>query len=433
MQQGNISPAQWYRDTRESLPVQWILGGLRPGQSTLYDFQRRFDPIIDQLNTSVLKHHPSCEPRRATIDGTYVAANTTRHKLLNKSRLTERLLLLEHPPEQDGVTANVPRWLAPTERGKARQRNTYRHALNRIERLLEKNAKLPAWRRKPENKVLISPTDSEAPLGRDKQKTYRPLDNVQLVRDLDTDWITAYETLATNTDIGTLEGTLDRCQKLSASIPSQILTDASYATERDMMVCEQKGVTLYAPYRENTLSPSGKKKANKRYFKKEEFQWNGERQEYRCPGGEVLVRKSREYRMLTDGDRPRIYRYRCSPELCLACERSSLCTPSPQKGRSLRRSEREDLVESLRARMEKPESQELYRRRSASIERCFGEMQGFGEMRAHHGLSRFSRRGLQGAKTTVGLWVLLHNGLLWLKEITKTENTQKNNHPPPDF
>jgi len=70
---------------------------------------------------------------------------------------------------------------------------------------------------------------------------------------------------------------------------------------------------------------------------------------------------------------------------------------------------------------------ELYRRRSASIERCFGEM------KTHRGLSRFSRRGLQGAKTTVGLWVLLHNGLLWLKEIAKTENTQKNHHPPPDF
>jgi hypothetical protein len=248
-----------------------------------------------------------------------------------------------------------------------------------------------------------------------------------LIRDLDTDWITGYDTLASNTDIGTLEGTLDRCQKLSASIPLQILTDASYATERDMIVCEQKGITLYASYRENTLSSPQKGKVKKRYFKKEEFQWNGEQQEYRCPGGEVLVRCSREYRMLAEGVRPRVYRYRCSAATCLACEQSSHCTPSPHKGRSLRRSEREDLVESLRTRMAKPESQELYRRRSASIERCFGEM------KTHRGLSRFSRRGLQGAKTTIGLWVLLHNGLLWLKEINKTENSCKNEQLPPDF
>jgi len=41
------------------------MGNLCPGQSTLDDFQRRFDPMIDQLNTSGLKHHPSREPRRA--------------------------------------------------------------------------------------------------------------------------------------------------------------------------------------------------------------------------------------------------------------------------------------------------------------------------------------------------------------------------------
>ena len=48
-------------------------------------------------------------------------------------------------------------------------------------------------------------------------------------------------------------------------------------------------------------------------------------------------------------------------------------------------------------------------------------------------LTRFSRRGLRGAKTTIGLWTLLHNGLLWLDEKTKTENQQKTDSPPPDL
>jgi hypothetical protein len=54
-------------------------------------------------------------------------------------------------------------------------------------------------------------------------------------------------------------------------------------------------------------------------------------------------------------------------------------------------------------------------------------------MKLHRGLTRFSRRGLQGAKTTVGLWVLLNNGLLWLNEKDKAENTTKTNTTPPDF
>jgi hypothetical protein len=77
--------------------------------------------------------------------------------------------------------------------------------------------------------------------------------------------------------------------------------------------------------------------------------------------------------------------------------------------------------------LSEPESRELYRKRAASIERCFADM------KEHRGLERFSRRGLTGAKTTIGLWVLLHNGLLWLREKTQNEMTTKNNPPPPDF
>ena len=69
--------------------------------------------------------------------------------------------------------------------------------------------------------------------------------------------------------------------------------------------------------------------------------------------------------------------------------------------------------------MSDPESQELYRKRAASIERCFADMK--------------KHRGLTGAKTTVGLWALLHNGLLRQREKTQQETTTKNHTPPPDL
>jgi len=56
------------------------------------------------------------------------------------------------------------------------------------------------------------------------------------------------------------------------------------------------------------------------------------------------------------------------------------------------------------------------------------------KFRSHHQHThRFSRCGLTGAKTTVGLWVLLHNGLLWLREKTQNEITTKSNSPPHGF
>jgi len=52
---------------------------------------------------------------------------------------------------------------------------------------------------------------------------------------------------------------------------------------------------------------------------------------------------------------------------------------------------------------------------------------------AHRGLDRFSRRALTGAKTTVGLWTLFHNGHLWLRKKTQNEITKKSNSPPHGF
>jgi len=104
---------------------------------------------------------------------------------------------------------------------------------------------------------------------------------------------------------------------LSGLIPSEALADAGFATERDLIGCEQKGVTLYSPYRENTLVKSAEAKSPK-------------------------------YRNLTEGEQHRIFRYRCSPESCLACLQSSDCTSSPEHGSGHRKSEREDLVDALK-------------------------------------------------------------------------------------
>jgi len=112
---GNSSPAKWLRESRESLPVLWLLGGLRPGRTTFYEFPQRFDPIIDQFNAEVMKHAPG-EKQTVAIDGTFTAANTSRHRLLSKPRLLGRIELLRQALA--GTATQTPRWLARSERGK---------------------------------------------------------------------------------------------------------------------------------------------------------------------------------------------------------------------------------------------------------------------------------------------------------------------------
>ena len=421
---GNKSPVKWLRESRESLPVMWILGGLSPGRTTFYDFPRRFDTIIKPMNAEVLEHAPG-EKQTVAIDGTFIAANTSRSRLLSKPRLLERIELLQQ--NLAGAATETPYWLAFSEQGKRQQLHKYHCAVNQLDKRLASNAKLPPRRRKPEKKVRISPADSDAALGLDKLNTYRPLYNAQLARDVNTDWVLGYDVLPTNTDVGTLAGTLERCRELSGRVPPQILTDGRYATEQDLTDCERMGVTMYATYGENTLPKSPKEKSKKRLFKKDAFAWDAEGGAYRCPNGATLTLSCREHRYLSDGTRLPVLRFRCPLESCLACPQNTNCTPAPAKGRCVCRSEREDLIDSLRQRMLLPDAQTLYRRRAASIERCIGDM------KTHRGLTRFSRRGLTAAQTTVGLWILLHNGLLWLRGQTPAENTPEIDGHPPDF
>ncbi len=111
-------------------------------------------------------------------------------------------------------------------------------------------------------------------------------------------------------------------------------------------------------------------------------------------------------RRQSDGQINVMHSYRCSPQHCRACPRQTACSTNPHRGRSVKRSEHETLVEAHRARMATPEAKSLYRLRGQTVEL------GFAEFKQHRSLRQFSGRGLNRAKRQVGLMVLVHNLLV---------------------
>src|SRR5207245_9312915 len=109
----------------------------------------------------------------------------------------------------------------------------------------ENQARTASKRLAPQD-VRISPGDPEAALGLDKLKVYRPLYNVQLMPDLDTPLILAWEVFAQATDAATLPTLLERFRQATGHYPEAALADPSYATELDLAACAQAHVTLYA-------------------------------------------------------------------------------------------------------------------------------------------------------------------------------------------
>ena len=111
-------------------------------------------------------------------------------------------------------------------------------------------------------------------------------------------------------------------------------------------------------------------------------------------------------RRQADGEINIVHSYRCLPEHCRGCPLNQRCTKNPQRGRSVKRSEHESLIEAHRARMATDEAKTLYKKRKQTVEL------GFADIKQHRALRRFPRRGLPHARTQIGLLVLVHNLLM---------------------
>ncbi len=199
------SPAQWTKDVRESEPVRWLLFGLEPSRARLYDFRERLTPFWDDWNAQVLQQALTAEmtpAARMSLDSSSVAANASRRRLLNEERLQKRQRVIdEHLCGAQGgeALAEKPGWLATTKAGLHEQKQRYAHAAEVLRQRQEANAQRRSSKRQPADKVLVSPADPEAALARDKEGVFRPLYTVQLLRDLESPLIFAYDVLRRTT------------------------------------------------------------------------------------------------------------------------------------------------------------------------------------------------------------------------------------------
>ncbi len=411
MQSNRPSPAQWTRDIYESEPVRWLLFGMEPSRARLYDFRDRIAPFLPEWNAQVLGvavAEKMTAATRASLDSSSVAAHASRRQLLNEERLEKRRATIDLALQclTDGETVvDPPGWLAKTEDGLRQQKQRYRCAADVLRERQSANAQRRSCKRKPPDKVLVSPTDPEAVLARDKFNVFRPLYSVQLARDLDSPLVLAYDVLTQNNDNGVVEPMVEQMADHAGHKPDELLVDSGYVSMHHLEFCEQAGITLYGPCQENDFSVQNGKKMQcnqKTELPKSAFRWLPDEQSYQCPEGHRLLLSAKQTQRRADYPMT-LNLYTCPAEHCLACPRQKACTRSPHKGRSVSRMENEELLDALRARMQTDEAKRLYKLRSRTVELNYADL------KEHRGLRRFHCRGRYRAKAEAGSLVLAHN------------------------
>ena len=413
------SPSQWARDVKENDPLQWLVFGIKPSRSLLYRFRDRIGPYLDFWNQQVLRFARDrgiTNAKRASLDGSSVAANASRKLLANAERCEKRMELLDEAiaaVAQGRCLDKPPYWMAKTSRGRFEQRQRYQRVRQCLRKRHEDNARRRAWFRKPSEKILVSWADPESVFGLDKFRVYRPLYNVQLLRDLDSPLILAYDILARNTEFGTISRITEIAADLVGCIPETLLADSGYVSIRDLEFCEDRDITLYAPYKENDHSTVRKKKnrCNRHtQIPKSEFTWLEDAQTYQCPEGHLMRYNRKQAARRFDHEVLTFY-FVCPIEHCKACPRAKECTSGRKTGRQVTRMEKEELLEELIHRMSTDDAKTLYKLRCRTVELNFADM------KEHRGIRRFSCRGLRRVRNDVAATVLVHN-LLHVRRAT---------------
>jgi len=486
--QGQHQPAFWFFQAQQNRVVQWLLRGLRPARARWYAFRDRLVPFIDELNQQLLLLAHQRDLLHVTVpilDGTLLAANSSRHKLLNQKTLQRRLQLLEQagaadeadqadpPPatapigpllalpqhEPTGPLPALPQhdltaaaaaappaaaslvpvvadeltpepapstpaatsstaqpqqpadsplcssWMAQTASGRQRQQKHYHKVAEELQQRLEQNSRRRKEDRKPVEQVRISVGDPEATLGLDKAKVYRPLYNVQIASDLDSDFCLAYGVYRGVYDGATL---LPMVQRLRSFVPwadiRQLLTDAGFVNGPNLRQLADGGIELLAPWQENDYS-SGKKR---KQIPKSQFCWDEASDSYVCPQGHSLQYVRSQTKRTAQGEYKQ-KQYRCAAQACQNCPLQADCTSKPDKGRMVVRNEFEEEIQQLQQRMQTEEAKQLYKKRKEQIERRFADC------KQHRHLRCLSKRGQAGAQLQVGLVCLAHNIVLFDK------------------
>jgi Transposase DDE domain len=450
---GRDQPTQWFADVKDNKAVEWLLFGMKPSLTSLYEFRDRSAPFVRELNhqvirTAIAENHTdgSC----GALDGTTVAANASRHRMLKLETVEERLTILEQEiakAEREGsaptveiqqpgaaaVTAATPTfpeaenlekssaWKAKTLRGKKRQRASYRRAQAVLREKHQTNVRRRKDKRKKNNRIRVALGDPTAPFGLDKLNTYRPLYNVQTMSGVDTDLVLAYETTATTADNGQLLPLIDRTVKATQRRLKEVLVDSGYPSGKDLAQCKQRGVTVYGPWNENSFTEAKRAKAGKeRQLPKDQFTFEPSVPAYCCPEGKMLRYRERTKKQKANGDYVTLEIYQADRSDCQVCPLLARCVHGRSGARSVRRQEHEELIDELKDRMKQPESKQQYRKRGCTVERRFADM------KTHRGLQRFSGRTQERADAQVGLTVLAHNLITLDKLRSRSRNNEEN-------
>lgn len=234
--------------------------------------------------------------------------------------------------------------------------------------------------------------------------------NGQLAVDNDSKLIGAWDLSQERNDRRQLRPMVEETIDMTTRIPEKVMADSDYHGLAHLEYLKERGIDGYIPEPvDKGIDTSGR--AREKRFSKLDFEYDPEKNEYLCPANQRMQPRVRKTRYGRPGTAYKT-------DACAGCPLQEKCIASTNQSgsREFYRDDKEYLVEEMRAKMQKQESQKDYYQRQTSVEPVFGNL------KFNLGFDRFGMRGLRKVKIEFGLMCIAHNLNRLFKIAMATQN-----------
>jgi transposase len=370
------------REAQRNVELMWLTGRLAPDFKTIADFRRdngeairlvcrEFVMLCRKLN--LLTH------TLIAIDGSKFKAVNNRDKNFTRAKMKRRLAEVE---------SSIERYLGELDRAdESAPPEDARSMDEKIAALKEEMDRLKKFEVRmleaPDKQLSLTDPDARSMKSRGTGIVGY---NVQTAVDTRHHLIVAHEVTNTGSDRRQLAKMASKAKAELELDTLQVFADRGYYNSEEIRACEQNGIAVHVP---KPLTSNNKAKG---LFDRRDFIYNAEVDEYECPAGQRLTRRTRS--------NPKglvIYRYWSSQ--CQSCQMKSRCTTGTE--RRVSRWEHEDVLERAQAHLDRrPDAMNV---RRATVEHPFGTIKSW------MGSTHFLTKTLDRVSTEMSLHVLAYN------------------------
>jgi transposase len=373
------------RESQRNVELMWLTGRLTPDFKTIANFRkdngRGIREVCKQFVT-VCRKLNLLSQSTVVIDGSKFKAVNNRDRNVTPGKLKRRGEELERSIERyfyrldkmDQKSDEVVEIQTPMLKEKIASLK---------EALAELNALEPELNKREDKQISL--TDPEARSLRTRGTGIVGY-NVQTAVEPDNHLIVAHEVTNQFNDHSQLSPMAIAAKEAMGVDKLDAVADRGYFKGEEVLACGEAGITVYVPH---TTTSHNKAKG---LYDKADFRYIVEDDEYQCPAGERLQRRTNTH----DHGKP-IARYWTLN--CGTCAWKTKCTTG--KARKVSRWEREDVLDAMRERLDRHPG--MMRLRRDTVEHPFGTLKRW--MGAEH----FLTKGLHNTGTEMSLNVLAYN------------------------